>query len=40
MARPLRIEYSGARYHVMNRRRRAEKIFRDGHYQMFVELLE
>ncbi len=41
MARPLRIEYPGAWYHVMNRGRRSEKIFRDRHdYQMFVELLE
>ena len=29
MARPLRIEYPGAWYHVMNRGRRAEKIFYD-----------
>ena len=41
MARPLRIEYPGAWYHVMNRGRRAEKIFHDRHdYQAFVELLE
>ena len=41
MARPLRIEYPGAWYHVMNRGRRAEKIFHDRHdYQVFVELLE
>lgn len=41
MSRPLRIEYPGAWYHVMNRGRRSEKIFHDRHdYQVFVELLE
>jgi len=41
MARPLRIEYPGAWYHVMNRGRRAEKIFHDKQdYGNFVELLE
>jgi putative transposase len=41
MARPLRIEYPGGRYNVMNRGRGAEKIFHDKHdYQAFVELLE
>ena len=41
MARPLRIEYPGAWYHVMNRGRRSEKIFHDRHdYQAFVDLLE
>ena len=41
MARPLRIEYPGAWYHVMNRGRRAEKIFRDRHdCQVFIKLLE
>jgi len=41
MARPLRIEYPGAWYHVMNRGRRAEKIFRDKQdYLNFIELLE
>jgi REP element-mobilizing transposase RayT len=41
MARPLRIEYPGAWYHVMNRGRRAEKIFHDSQdYQSFVMLLE
>ncbi|MBW2544564.1 MAG: transposase [Deltaproteobacteria bacterium] len=41
MARPLRIEYPGAWYHVMNRGRSAEKIFRDRHdYQVFIKLLE
>ena len=40
MARPLRIEYPGAWYHVMNRGRRSEEIFyqRDD-YEAFVELL-
>jgi putative transposase len=41
MARPLRIEYPGAWYHVMNWGRRVEKIFYDkDDYQMFVDLLE
>jgi len=41
MARPLRIEYPGAWYHVMNRGRKSEKIFHDRHdYQVFVDLLE
>ena len=41
MARPLRIEYQGAWYHVMNRGRRAEKVFKDQHdYKMFVDLLK
>ncbi len=41
MSRPLRIEYPGAWYHVMNRGRRNEKIFADDmDYAMFVELLE
>ena len=40
MSRPLRIQYPGAWYHVMNRGRRAEKIFSDEEdYTMFVELL-
>ena len=40
MARPLRIEYPDAWYHVMNRGRRGEDIFVDGHdYIMFAELL-
>ena len=41
MSRPLRIEYPGAWYHVMNRGRRREVIFpgpKD--YQRFVELLQ
>nr|CBX29751.1 hypothetical protein N47_F14460 [uncultured Desulfobacterium sp.] len=41
MSCPLRIEYPGAWYHVMNRGRRDEKIFADdADYAMFVELLE
>jgi putative transposase len=41
MSRPLRIEYSGAWYHVMNRGRRFEKIYSDRQdYQIFTELLK
>ncbi len=41
MARPLRIEYPGAWYHVMNRGRRAEEIFIDkSDYELFVDLLQ
>ena len=41
MSRPLRIEFPDAWYHVMNRGRRAEKIFIDSiDYQVFVELLK
>ena len=41
MSRPLRIEYPGAWYHVMNRGRRAEKIFSDRQdYTMFIDLLK
>ncbi|MCP4634014.1 MAG: transposase [candidate division Zixibacteria bacterium] len=41
MARPLRIEYPGAWYHIMNRGRRYEEIFiDDGDYQMFPALLK
>ncbi|MFH1446487.1 MAG: hypothetical protein ABIG43_03640 [Chloroflexota bacterium] len=41
MSRPLRIEYPGAWYHVMNRGRRAEAIFADKQdYQCFVDLLK
>jgi len=41
MSRPLRIEYSGAWYHVMNRGRRGEDIFSDsGDYQLFIALLQ
>lgn len=40
MSRPLRIEYDGAWYHVMNRGRRSERIFEDRNdYLMFIELL-
>jgi REP element-mobilizing transposase RayT len=40
MARPLRIEYPDAWYHVMNRGRRAEHIFlEETDYKSFVELL-
>ena len=40
MSRPLRIEYPGAWYHVMNRGRRSESIFSDRHdYLMFIDLL-
>ncbi|MGA7877628.1 MAG: transposase, partial [Desulfoferrobacter sp.] len=41
MARPLRIEYPGAWYHVMNRGRRGEKIFwSDKDYEMFLAVLK
>jgi len=41
MSRPLRIEFPNAWYHVMNRGRRAEKIFIDAtDYQVFVDLLK
>jgi putative transposase len=41
MSRPLRIEFPDAWYHVMNRGRRAEKIFIDSSdYKVFVDLLE
>jgi REP element-mobilizing transposase RayT len=41
MSRPLRIEYPGAWYHVMNRGRRAENIFPGKEdYQKFFELLK
>lgn len=40
MARPLRIEYSGAFYHVMNRGSDRQVIFHESkHYQMFLDLL-
>jgi REP-associated tyrosine transposase len=40
MSRPLRIEYPGAWYHVMNRGRRSESIFSDKQdYVLFVDLL-
>ena len=41
MSRPLRIEFADAWYHVMNRGRRAEKIFNDStDYKVFVDLLK
>jgi len=41
MSRPLRIEYPGAWYHVMNRGRRREDIFLDSEdYQTFIRLLQ
>ncbi len=41
MARPLRIEYPGAWYHVMNRGRPSEFVFLDRKaYQLFVDLLK
>ncbi len=40
MSRPLRIQYPGAWYHVMNRGRRSESIFSDKYdYSTFVDLL-
>jgi REP element-mobilizing transposase RayT len=40
MSRPLRIEYPGAWYHVMNRGRRSEKIFlNEKDYHTFINLL-
>jgi len=41
MSRPIRIAFPGAWYHVMNRGRRAEKIFfNKSDYQAFVDLLQ
>lgn len=41
MARPLRIEYPDAWYHVMNRGRGHEAIFLDSKdYQTFIDLLK
>ena len=41
MSRPLRIQYTDAWYHVMNRGRRGEKIFtKKEDYWSFVDLLE
>jgi putative transposase len=41
MSRPLRIEFSGAWYHVMNRGRRSEPIFLvNSDYRLFLELLK
>lgn len=40
MARPLRIEYAGACYHVMNRGNRRTRVFRRGkHYKLFIDRL-
>jgi len=41
MSRPLRIQYPNARYHVMNRGRRGEFIFRkkEDHFA-FIDLLK
>ncbi len=40
MARPLRIEYPGAWYHVLNRGRRREKIFfSENDYELFFKIL-
>jgi putative transposase len=40
MSRPLRIEYEGAWYHVMNRGRQSEPIFRTpDDYLMFIDIL-
>ncbi len=41
MSRPLRIEYPGAWYHIMNRGGRYEAIFEDKNdYSVFLELLQ
>lgn len=41
MSRPLRIEYPGGFYHVMNRGRRKEKIFlSDSDYEAFIKVLQ
>jgi len=41
MTRPLRIEYPGAWYHVMNRGRRGENVFADNDdYETFIALLQ
>ena len=41
MSRPLRIEYPDAWYHVMNRGRRGESVFRKKEdYLTFIELLK
>ncbi len=40
-SRPLRIEYEGAWYHVMNRARRSDWVFEGGNdYLLFIDLLE
>ena len=41
MSRPLRIEYPDAWYHVMNRGRQGDSIFRnEDDYITFIELLK
>ncbi|EFK10590.1 conserved hypothetical protein [delta proteobacterium NaphS2] len=41
MSRPLRIEYPGAWYHVMNRGRRGEEIFTEKNdYMLFLEVVQ
>ncbi len=41
MARPLRIQFPDAWYHVMNRGRRGDLIFKDkGDYYAFIDLLK
>ena len=41
MSRPLRIEYAGAWYHVINRGRRGEEIYTERNdYRLFIEILE
>jgi len=41
MSRPLRIEYTDAWYHIMNRGRRGEQIFtKSSDYETFIELLK
>ena len=41
MSRPLRIEYPGAWYHVMNRGRRGEDIYTERNdYRLFVEIIK
>ncbi len=40
MARPLRIEYAGAYYHVTNRGKQRQAAFREpGDYELFLERL-
>lgn len=40
MSRPLRVEYPGAWYHVMNRGRRSEKVYLNKNdYQTYIDLL-
>ena len=41
MSSPLRIEYPGAWYHVMNRGRRGEEIYTERNdYRLFILLLQ